>query len=96
MAKRTKKAETIRCAVIGYGGAFSMGKAHADYITKTEGLELVAVCDIDPKRAEIAKENFPHVKTFTSVDDLLDDGAFDLASVVLPHNAHAPVAIQCL
>lgn len=97
MAKRnTKKSDTVRCAVIGYGGAFNMGKYHADYITKAEGLELVAVCDLDPQRTCVAKDDFPHVKTFNSVDDLLADGEFDLASIVLPHNAHAPVAIQCL
>jgi predicted dehydrogenase len=93
MAKlTTRQSDTIRCAVIGYG----MGKLHADYITKTEGLELVVVCDIDPKRTEAARQDFPQVKTFNSIDDLLDDGKFDLATIALPHNAHASVAVQYL
>jgi predicted dehydrogenase len=48
--------EKIRCGVIGYGGAFNMGRAHAEYITQTEGLELTAACDLDPTRTQAAKE----------------------------------------
>ena len=93
MAKRTaKRAETIRCAIIGYG----MGKLHTDYITKVEGLEVMAVCDIDPKRTEAARQDFPQVKTCNSIDDLLDDGKFDLAVIAIPHNVHASNTIKCL
>lgn len=87
--------ETIRCGVIGYGGAFNMGRAHATYIEATDGLELTAVCDLDPKRTDIAKEDFPQISTHNTVEALLADPNVDLAVIVLPHNVHAKVAIQC-
>ncbi|MBD3180761.1 hypothetical protein GF312_00615 [Candidatus Poribacteria bacterium] len=89
-------ADVIKGAVVGYGAAFNMGKHHAINMTNTEGIEVVAICDIDKKRTEAAKEDFPNVKTYNSVDEMLDKGGFDLVTVVLPHNFHAPVAVQCL
>ncbi len=88
--------DTIRCGVIGYGGAFNMGRAHANYITETEGLELTSICDLDPKRTEVAQQDFPQITTYNAVEDLLTAPNVDLAVVVLPHNMHAKIALQCL
>ncbi|MBI4553130.1 MAG: Gfo/Idh/MocA family oxidoreductase [Candidatus Latescibacteria bacterium] len=99
MPSRTKTSTTkpvIRCGIIGYGGAFNMGKAHAGWIKETDGLELAAVCDIDPTRTDAARQDFPGIATYNRVDDLLARSAVDLCTIVLPHNLHAPVAIQCL
>ena len=41
MARR-KAARTIRCAVIGYGGAFNMGKGHAQWINAERLIAMVA------------------------------------------------------
>lgn len=84
----------IRCGVIGYGGAFNMGKAHGSYIQATEGLKLTAICDISPERTAAAAEDFPGVATFNAVEDLLASGTTDLCVIVLPHNLHAAVSIQ--
>jgi len=73
-----------------------MGRAHAGYISQTKGLELVAVCDIDPARRKLAREEHPGVKTYASVGELLSKGDFDLAAVVTPHNTHAPIALRLL
>ena len=89
-------AKAIRGAVVGYGPAFNMGKHHASQMAGTDGIECVAICDIDRKRTKAAKEDFPNVKTYNSVSSMLKKEDFDLASVVLPHNLHAPVAIECL
>lgn len=86
---------SISCAVIGYGGAFNMGRAHAQYIQQTDGLSLAAICDLDPSRTAAALEDFPDVQTFNAIDELLDSPAVDLCVIVLPHNLHAKIAIQC-
>ncbi|MCS7223603.1 MAG: Gfo/Idh/MocA family oxidoreductase [Armatimonadetes bacterium] len=86
----------VRCAVIGYGGAFSMGKYHCQEVIKTNGLQLAGICDVDPQRLEVAKQDFPEVPTFSSVRQLLERGDFDLAIIVTPHNTHASIALQCL
>jgi len=89
-------AEVIRGAVIGYGPAFNMGKHHAAQMANTEGIECVAICDIDRSRTRAAKKDFPDVKTYNSLRTMLRREDFDLISVVLPHNLHAEVAIECL
>ena len=88
--------DTIACAVIGYGGAFNMGRAHAQYIEQTGGLSLAAICDLDPNRTAAAQEDFADVQTFNSIDELLAAPNIDLCVIVLPHNLHAPIALQCL
>ena len=87
--------DVIRCGVIGYGGAFNMGRAHANYIEQTEGLTLTAICDVDPERAKVAGEDFAHINAYTSVDAMLQSPDIDLAVIVLPHNLHAEVSIKC-
>lgn len=86
----------IECAVIGYGPAFNMGNYHMNLINATPGLKAVAVCDTDPSRLEAAKNDFPGIDTYNSVDELLDKGNIDLTVVVTPHNTHAPIALKCL
>jgi len=88
--------KTIRCAVIGYGAAFNMGKAHANWINSTKGMKTVAVCDVDPKRTAAAAEDFPGIETYNDLSEMLEKSDFDLAVVVTPHNTHAKIAIQCL
>ena len=88
--------ETIRGAVIGYGAAFNMGNHHARSMQETEGIECVAICDLDSSRTEAAKSDHPHVRTYNDVEKLLKDDEIDLVTVVLPHNLHAPIAIQAL
>jgi scyllo-inositol 2-dehydrogenase (NADP+) len=86
----------IRCAVIGYGGAYSMGKNHVGWINETPGLKTVAICDLDASRLAVAKEEFPEIKTYRGVGALLARADFDLAVIVTPHNTHAAVALQCI
>ena len=81
----------ISCAVVGYG----MGKSHCGYIQRTRGLKLFAVCDIDESRRKAAEEDHPGIQTFTNVDDLLKED-FDLVTLAIPHNVHAPVALKCI
>jgi len=90
----THEPRPIRSAVIGYGGAFNMGRGHANWMNEA-GMQTIAACDIDPARMEAARQDFPGIRTYTSVDDLLNDKDVDLCVVILPHNLHAEVAIRC-
>ena len=65
-----RKASDIRVGVIGYGGAFNMGKAHLNEM-KQAGMTPVAACDVDPKRVEVAKGDFPGIQTYTDVGAML-------------------------
>jgi len=86
----------IRAAVIGYGGAFNMGKRHAESMHLTGRMELRAVCDLDPSRTEQAAQDFPGIKTYNAVQDVFADEEIDLVTVITPHNTHAELAIAAL
>ncbi|HEY3396202.1 MAG TPA: Gfo/Idh/MocA family oxidoreductase [Armatimonadota bacterium] len=86
----------IGCALIGYGGAFNMGRLHGTQINDVPGMKITAVCDADAKRLPIAAQDFPGIETYTDVKELLKSPNVDLCVIILPHNMHAPVALQCL
>ncbi len=84
----------IGVGIIGYGGAFGMGKLHAEALNAQHGCKTVAVCDSDPNRAKQAKTELgDSIKTYTKYQDLLADDKVDLVILILPHNLHAEVAI---
>jgi predicted dehydrogenase len=70
-----------------------MGKHHAGMIAQTHGFELVAVCDKDPKRLEVAKqEQGDRIATFTDAAELASSGKIDLGIAIVPHVYHYEVA----
>lgn len=87
--------QEIRCAVIGYGGAFNMGKAHLSQMAAA-GMKPVAVAEIDAARLEVATGDFPGIQTFTTVDGMLEAARPDLVAIITPHNTHAELALKCL
>jgi predicted dehydrogenase len=86
--------KSIRSAVIGYGGAFDMGKTHGKQMVDA-GMEFVAACDTNADRTAAAQEEWPGIRTYSATEELLADKEVDLVTVILPHNLHADVAVQC-
>lgn len=94
-ANSTEK--TIRCGVLGFGPFFGMGQYHLDSINNTPGLQAVAMCDASKERVEAAKKEYPDLSGhYNSLDEMLAADNIDLIVDVLPHNLHAPTALQCL
>jgi scyllo-inositol 2-dehydrogenase (NADP+) len=93
--KHFDSAKDIRCAVIGYGGAFNMGRAHLTQM-QDAGMTPVAVAELDPARLEIAQQDFPGIQTFTTVEAMLKTVSPDLVAIITPHNTHAELSMQCL
>jgi len=89
------KESDIRCAVIGYGGAFNMGRAHLGQMSDS-GMKPVAVAEIDPERLAVAEKDFPGIQTFTTVESMLEETNPDLVAIITPHNTHADLASKCL
>jgi len=88
--------KTIRCGLLGYGPAYGMGKYHSTFINAQAGMKVVAVCDKDASRLEVAKEEVAGIRTFTDVKKMLKMPGLDLVVVILPHNLHAWGAMACL
>ncbi len=93
MNPRTRK--KIKAGVIGYGGAFNMGRLHLDEMRRA-GMAPAAVAEIDPVRLEVAEKDFPGIARYSSVEEMLKRADVDLVTIITPHNTHAPIAIQCL
>lgn len=87
---------SVRCAVIGYGPMHHFGWAHCAWIDHTPELDLVGVCDIDPERTAVAREDWPGIETWNDSGELFARDDIDLVSVVTPHFTHAPIAIDAL
>src|SRR5688572_17858566 len=85
----------LKCGVIGYGGAFNMGKQHLREM-QSAGMVPTAVCEIDPARLDVAKTDFPGIQTYTGVDEMLARSDVEIIAIITPHNTHAPLAIKCL
>jgi len=93
--KRFAKARDIKCGVVGYGGAFNMGRAHLEGM-KRAGMTPTAVADLDAERLEVAEQDFPGIETYGSVAAMLRKSDVNLVAIITPHNTHAKLAIQCL
>lgn len=93
--KLYKKASAIKVGVVGYGGAFNMGRHHLREM-QSAGMVPVAVAEVDPDRLAIARTDFPEIETYSSVTEMLKSSSVDLVVIITPHNTHAPLSIECL
>jgi predicted dehydrogenase len=93
--KKYKNASDIRVGVIGYGGAFNMGRGHLKEMEQA-GMTPVAVCEVDAERLKVAETDFPGIQTYSTVADMLRKSDVNLITIITPHNTHAKLALQCL
>lgn len=93
--KSYQQSSDIKVGVVGYGGAFNMGRAHLKEM-QAAGMTPVAVAEIDPARLAVAEDDFPGIGTFPTVEEMLRKSDADLIVLITPHNTHAPLALKCL
>lgn len=81
----------IKTALLAYGLS---GKIfHAPFLATNKGFELYAVLERNNQKA---KNDFPDVKSFDSLEELLVDESIELVVVNTPNNTHFELAKQCL
>ncbi|WP_309382903.1 Gfo/Idh/MocA family protein [Cerasicoccus frondis] len=85
----------IKVGVVGYGGAFNMGKKHLQEL-QDQGMVPVAVAEMDAERLKVATEDFPGIGTYASIDEMLAKSDVDLIVLITPHNTHAELALKAL
>ena len=93
--RKYPQASNIKTVVIGYGGAFNMGRTHLREM-QDAGMTPCAVVEIDPNRLQAAEQDFPGIEKYSSVEEMLQKSNADLVTIITPHNSHAPLALQCL
>jgi predicted dehydrogenase len=77
--------EKLHVGVIGVAGqgAYNLGSVAA------AGTEVVALCDVDEKRAGKAREQFPQAKFYADFRKLIDQKGIDAVVVATPDHTHA-------
>lgn len=81
----------IGTVVVGYG----WGDYHCQQIRETEGLRLAGICDAELVRRNEAGKKYG-VKTYATIEEVLDDSSVEMVVLVTPHHTHAPLALQAL
>lgn len=83
----------IRIGIIGAG---LIGKVHLDNYSKIEGVDIVAVCDVNDEEARrvAEKHGIPHV--YTDYKEMLKRNDLDTVDVCLHNNFHSPVSIAAM
>jgi predicted dehydrogenase len=79
----------INLGVIGYG---YWGPNVARNFNACKGARLVAICDLNEKRLNLAKSNYPFIKGFSNPKDLITSKDIDVVAIVTPVFTHYELA----
>ena len=80
-------AEPVRVAIVGCG-FFARNHLFSWKDLAPEGVDLVAVCDIDPAKAKAAAEEFGVPHWYADVDEMLDNERIDLIDIITRMDTH--------
>ncbi len=83
----------LKVAIIGLG---NMGYSHAKHIVdgKVKDMTLVAVCDTDKAKRDLAREQLGEITCFDDYHKLLDSHICDAVIIATPHYDHPVIAIE--
>src|SRR5206468_4884152 len=84
----------LQLGLVGVGAVAQI--AHIPASKRTEGLELLALCDRDPEKAARVAQKFQIPRVHARFDDMLADEAIDAIDVCTPNFLHAPMATAAL
>jgi len=82
----------VRVGVIGLG----MGRNHARGYRECPDAELVAVCDIDPKRLAERSGEFAPARAYLRYEEMFEKEKLDAVSVAVPNDLHCPITCDAL
>src|ERR1700744_4050275 len=77
-------------------GCGAIAREHLTVLAELDNVDVVAVCDISPSRAEAAAERFGIPRWYTRHIDLLRDLKPDLVHITTPPSSHLPIATDFL
>ncbi len=86
--------KTLRIGLVGVGAAAQVN--HIPALKKVEGLELVALCDRDPEKAQRVAQKFGIPHAVGRIEELLDLEDLDAVDICTPNYLHAPMAVAAL
>ena len=84
--------KTINVGVIGLG----VGMIHAETIYKNPTCKLVAVCDRDKKKLDLAKKKFRGIKFFENSDEIFKNKSIKMVIIASYDNFHADHILKAI
>ncbi len=81
----------LQLGILGYGG---MGNWHAKNAPQIDGVELIAIHDIDNQRIEEAREN--GIKAYSNLDEFLNDKEINFVLVATSNDSHKELSIKAM
>ena len=85
--------DMVKAAIVGCG---KIADSHASQIQRIKGCEIVGVCDREELMAKQICERFAIPRSFSQLDDLIDQARPDVVHVTTPPQSHFEIARQCL
>ncbi len=86
--------KNVRIGLVGAGAAAQIN--HIPALKKVEGLELVAIVDRDPEKAQQVAQRFGIPSALGRFDELLADDSIDAVDLCTPNYLHQPMAVAAL
>ncbi|WP_082623062.1 Gfo/Idh/MocA family protein, partial [Lacticaseibacillus camelliae] len=86
----------LRIGIIGIG---NIGNLHAGYLSKGQikHARLVAMCDTNPEKLELAKKRYgEHYQFYDTDEAMMADPNVDAVIISTPHYAHPVLAMQAM
>lgn len=65
-------------------------------MTAPEHCELGALCDVDPAKEKMCKENYADIPFFSDWKEMVASGKVDAVITTVPHYLHTEMAIYCI
>jgi len=90
---------------VGFVGTGNMGTSHVSNLTRVEGCQIVAICDIRPEMARraaaiVTKAGFPEPKLYTAGEldfvNMCESEDLDLVYNAAPWHWHTPICLAAM
>ncbi len=86
--------KTLRYGLVGCG---SFGNAHLAQMTKIEGIQVVALCDIHPESCDLLKERYHlDANCYTDYREMLKAETLDVVTIAAVDKVHCGATIAAL
>lgn len=85
-------AKKLKVGVVGTG----FGRYHMEGYSKLEGVELVAICDLNTEEAQAFADQYGAEHVFKDYKKMFSMDELDAVSIAVPNYLHAPMTIDAL
>ena len=84
----------LRMGIVGCGGIFNA--SHRPAYLRMENVEVVALCDIIPERAERFLKEFPGAKVYADYNEMIRNEEVDAVDICTPNYLHPIIACAAM